>query len=153
MSSQPLFTFIETMATHGPYSYAYMPEVAVSGGGPGTDPAMHEYLRRLSMAGVDYNFLRAEIARRFPEQSFLIVHYGDHHPTATRKLLGFGQEADIEHVLRSGNPAAPVTYCRRRRALSATVPAERRLDVPYLPSVIWLPRACRFPMSTASACG
>jgi phosphoglycerol transferase MdoB-like AlkP superfamily enzyme len=32
-SSQPLFTFIETMATHGPYDYSYMPEITVSGGG------------------------------------------------------------------------------------------------------------------------
>ncbi len=138
ISSQPLFTFIETMATHGPYSYAYMPEVAVSGGGPGTDPAMHEYLRRLSMAGVDYNFLRAEIARRFPEQSFLIVHYGDHHPTATRTLLGFGQEADIEHVLRSGNPAALVTYYAvdAVRYQPPSLPSLETLDVPYLPSVI-----------------
>jgi phosphoglycerol transferase MdoB-like AlkP superfamily enzyme len=138
MSGQPLFTFIETMATHGPYSYAYMPEVAVSGGGPGTDPAMHEYLRRLSMAGVDYDFLRAEIARRFPEQSFLIVHYGDHHPTATRPLLGFGQEADIEHVLRSGNTAALVTYYAvdAVRYQPPPLPSLETLDVPYLPNVI-----------------
>jgi hypothetical protein len=28
--------------------------------------AVHEYLRRLSMARIDYNFLTAELARRFP---------------------------------------------------------------------------------------
>jgi hypothetical protein len=147
MSSQPLFTFIDTMATHGPYSYAYMPEVAVSGGGPGTDPAMHEYLRRLSMAGVDYDFLRAEIARRFPGQSFLIVHYGDHHPTATLPLLGFGQEADIEHVLRSGNTAALVTYYAvdAVRYRPPPLPSLETLDVPYLPNVILA--AAGFPLS------
>ena len=137
-SSQPLFTFIETMATHGPYSYSYMPEVAVSGGGPGTDPAMHEYLRRLSMAHLDYEFLRAEIARRFPDQSFLIIHYGDHQPTATRPLLGFGQKADIEQVLRSGNPAALVTYyvVDGVRYRPPPLPSLEVLDVPYLPSVM-----------------
>src|SRR5262249_25184193 len=109
-SNQPLFTFIETMATHGPYTYTYMPDVDIPGGGPGTDPDMHEYLRRLSMARIDYEFLRSELARRFPDQAFLIVHYGDHHPTATRTLLGFAKDADIEYVLRSGNPAALVTY-------------------------------------------
>ena len=102
-SSQPLFTFIETMATHGPYRYTYMPEVVVPGGGPGTDPAMHEYLRRLSMARIDYDFLRSELARRFPDQSFLLVDYGDHQPTATQTLLGFGKETDIEQVMRSGS--------------------------------------------------
>ena len=137
-SSQPLFTFIETMATHGPYSYSYMPEVAVLGGGPGTDPAMHEYLRRLSMAHMDYDFLRAEIARRFPGQSFLIIHYGDHQPTATRPLLGFSQEADIEQVLRIGNPAALLTYYAVDgvRYLPPPLPSLEILDVPYLPSVI-----------------
>ena len=59
-SSQPLFAYLETMATHGAYDYAYMPEVDVPGGGPGTDPEMHEYLRRLAMARMDY----AQFARR-----------------------------------------------------------------------------------------
>lgn len=137
-SSQPLFTFIETMATHGPYGYTYMPEVVISGGDPGTDPAMHEYLRRVSMARADYDFLRGELARRFPDQSFLIVHYGDHHPTATRMLLGFGKEADIEQVLRSGNPAALVTYYAvdAVRYRPPPLPNSETLDVPYLPNVI-----------------
>jgi len=137
-SSQPLFAFIETMATHGPYNYVYMPEVLVPGGGPGTDPAMHEYLRRLSTAHVDYEFLRAEIARRFPDQSFLVVHYGDHHPTATRPLLGFGPKADIEHVLRSGNATALVTYYAVDviRYLLPPLPSLETLDVAYLPALI-----------------
>lgn len=137
-SSQPIFAFIETMATHGPYNYTYMPEVVVSGGGPGTDPAMHEYLRRLSMARLDYEFLRSELAHRFPDQAFLIVHYGDHHPTATRTLLGFGDKADIEHVLRSGNPAALVTYYAvdSVRYQPPPLPGVETLDVPYLPDVI-----------------
>ena len=146
-SSQPLFTFIETMATHGPYRYTYMPEVIVPGGGPGTDPAMHEYLRRLSMARMDYDFLRSELARRFPDQSFLIVHYGDHQPTATRTLLGFGKETDIEQVMRSGNAAALVTYyvVDGVRYRPPPLPSADTIDVPYLPSVILV--AARLPLS------
>jgi sulfatase-like protein len=137
-SSQPLFTFIETMATHGPYSYTYMPEVEVAGGAPGTDPSMHEYLRRLSMARLDYEFLRSELAHRFPTEAFLIVHYGDHHPTATRTYLGFGEEADIEQVLLSGDPAALVTYYAvdSVRYQPPPLPSVETLDVPYLPTVI-----------------
>jgi hypothetical protein len=147
VSNQPLFTFIETMATHGPYSYTSMPEVDVPGGGPGTDPDMHEYLRRLSMAGMDYAFLRSELARRFPDQSFLIIHYGDHHPTVTRTLLGYGKEVDIEQVLRSGNPAALITYyvvdAVHYQALP--LPDLEILGVPYLGTIML--EAARLPLS------
>ena len=92
-SRQPLFAFVETMATHGPYDFALMPEVDVPGGGPGTDPEMHEYLRRLAMARMDYGFLRAELYRLFPDQQFLIIHYGDHQPMATWTLLGLSNDS------------------------------------------------------------
>lgn len=52
-SRQPLFTMVFTMATHSPYDTTYMPEEDVPGGGPGTDPEMNEYLRRLAMAQTD----------------------------------------------------------------------------------------------------
>ena len=137
-SSQPLFTFIETMATHGPYSYTYMPEVVVSGGGPGTDPDMHEYLRRLSMARMDYDFLRSELAHRFPDHQFLVVHYGDHHPSVIRKLLGFAEGATFEDVMRSGNAAALITYY----AVDAVhyrpplLPDLETIDVAYLGTIM-----------------
>src|SRR5262249_31606006 len=97
-SRQPLFTYILTMATHSPYDFVYMPEVDVPGGGPGTDPEMSEYLRRLAMARIDYDELRREIARRFPDERFLIVHYGDHHPIASRTLLDVSNTLDAEDV-------------------------------------------------------
>ncbi len=109
-SAKPLFLYIQTMATHGSYSYAYMPEVDVPGGGSGTHPDMHEYLRRLAMAAMDYAFLRKELVRRFPGRPFLIVHYGDHHPLATQTLLGYGEDASIEDIVQSGNAAALTTY-------------------------------------------
>ena len=146
-STQPLFTFIETMATHGPYSYTYMPEVVVSGGGPGTDPAMHEYLRRLSMARIDYDFFRSELARRFPGEPFLIVHYGDHQPVVTQALLGFAKDADIEQVVASGNAAALITYYAvdAINYQAPPMPSLETLDVPYLPSVMLA--SARLPLS------
>ncbi len=97
-SRQPLFTFIQTMSAHWPYDYAYAPEVDVPGGGPGTDKEMHEYLRRVAIAKLDYDYFLAELRRRFPQQRFLVVHYGDHHPMATRTLLGFKDETEAEDV-------------------------------------------------------
>jgi hypothetical protein len=45
-SRQPLFAYLETMATHGTYTFTYMPEVEVPGGGPSTHPEMHDPSQR-----------------------------------------------------------------------------------------------------------
>ena len=97
-SRKPLFTYIQTMMAHWPYDYPFMPEVEVQGGAPGTNPEMHEYLRRVSMAKMDFDYLASELKRRFPRERFLIVHYGDHHPVATRTLLGFDSDTEAEDV-------------------------------------------------------
>jgi hypothetical protein len=137
-SAQPLFLYIQTMAAHGPYDYAYSPEVSVAGGGPGTHPEMSEYLRRLALARTDYAHLRSELVRRFPGQPFLIVHYGDHQPTATQSLLGFDANASIEDIVASGNDAARMTYY----ALDAVryrpppLPSLDTLDVAYLGTML-----------------
>jgi len=146
-SSQPLFAFVETMATHGAYDYAYKPEIDVPGGGPGTHPEMHEYLRRLAMARMDYDFLRAELFRRFPGHQFLVVHYGDHQPTATWTLLGFRDGTTFEKVTQSANAAAFMTYYAidAVRYQPPALPALDSLDVPYLGTVIL--EAARLPLS------
>jgi hypothetical protein len=146
-SRQPLFVFIQTMATHGSYDWTFMPEVDVPGGGPGTDPEMHEFLRRLGIARMDYQHLRSELARRFPGRPFLIVHYGDHHPTATRKLLGFGEEASIEEIMRGQNPTRLLTYyaVEAINYVPPPLPEVDVLDIPYLGTVIL--EAARLPLS------
>jgi hypothetical protein len=148
-SSQPMFVFVETMATHGPYSYTYMPEIDVPGGGPGTTPGMHEYLRRLSMSRHDYGFLLSELDRRFPDERFLIVQYGDHQPLATLPLLGFRDDVTIEDVMQSGKEAALFTYyavdgVRYRPPPLPELPA---VDVPYLGTIML--DAARLPLSEA----
>ena len=137
-SSQPLFLFIETMATHGPYTYTYRPEVDMPGGGSGTAPEMHEYLRRLGMARQDYAFLKSEFERRFPGEAFLIVQYGDHQPFVTLPLLGLHQESTIEDVMRSGNEAALLTYYAVDgvRYRPQPLPQLDRLDIAYLGTVL-----------------
>ena len=98
-SRKPLFTFIQTMSAHWPYDYTYEPHVDVAGGGPGTDPEMSEYLRRVAIAKMDFEGLVAQLRERFPNEQFLIVHYGDHHPMATRTLLGYRDDTEAEDVL------------------------------------------------------
>jgi phosphoglycerol transferase MdoB-like AlkP superfamily enzyme len=137
-SRQPLFTMIFTIAAHWPYDTVYMPEVDVPGGGPGTDPEMSEYLRRLAMARIDYEDLLSDIARRFPGERFLIVRYGDHHPVATRSLLGIDTGLDAEDILLPPESPGFITYYAVEgiNYQSPSLPAVETLDVPYLPLVI-----------------
>ena len=69
-SRKPLFMFIQTMSAHWPYDFKYEPDVEVPGGGPGTNPEMDEYLRRLAMAKIDFDSLMSDLRRRFPLERF-----------------------------------------------------------------------------------
>ena len=120
-SERPLFTFISTMVAHQSYLHPFMPEVDVPGGGPGTPPQMHEYLRRLSMVRIDYDAFKADLARRFPNERFLILQYGDHQPVATRTLFRARQIAAVFRL----KPSSPITRSResittRRHCLKST---------------------------------
>jgi hypothetical protein len=139
------------MAAHWPYDITYMPEENVAGGGNGTHPEMHEYLRRVSMAKIDYDYLKAELARRFPNEPVVIVHYGDHQPTATRMLLGFNEETDAEDVVAQADSPAFITYY----AVDAinwqppALPAHEVVDIPYLGQILL--EAAGLPLSDAMA--
>ncbi|MGQ0673405.1 MAG: sulfatase-like hydrolase/transferase [Hyphomicrobium sp.] len=149
-SRQPLFTYVLTMATHGPYDRTYMPEVDVPGGGPGTNAEMHEYLRRLSMARADYDGFVADLKRRFPKERFLIVHYGDHHPTATRAYLGQGKVEHPQDVVLPRDSIGFLTYFAVQgiNHLPPPLPTVDVLDVPYLGTLVL--EAARLPLSDAA---
>ncbi len=146
---QPLFTFVQTMATHWPYSVKFSPEIEVAGGAPGTHPEMHEYLRRLAIARLDYNYLKAELQRRFPDQRFLIVHYGDHHPMATRTLLGFHERTEAEDVHLDIDSPGFLTYfvVDGLNYRPPDLPEQDVIDVPYLGTLIL--EAAGLPLSDA----
>lgn len=137
-SSKPLFTYIQTMSAHWPYDYAFAPEMKVSGGGPGTDSEMNEYLRRLSISKLDYDEMRAELVRRFPGEPILIVQYGDHQPLATRKLLGFQDETEAEEI-ESGLDSLGFLTFFSVDAINYKPPplgTPETVDVPYLGAIM-----------------
>ena len=137
-SDKPIFTFVQTMSAHWPYDVAFAPEETVAGGGPGTHPEMHEYLRRVSLAKRDYDHLASEIKRRLPNERVLIVQYGDHHPMSTRVLLGFNEDTEAEDVALDPNSAGFITYyaVNGHNYQVPPLPQQDALDVPYLGSVI-----------------
>lgn len=109
-SNAPLFTFIITSATHLPYTTTYEPDAKIPGGAPGTDPELNEYLRRLWLAKTDYEEFRANLARKYPNERFLIVQYGDHQPIATRTLLGFDRTLSAEDMKLTPESPGLLTY-------------------------------------------
>ncbi len=149
-SRQPLFTFILTSATHLPYNTPYEPEVKVPGGGPDSDPEMSEYLRRLAMAKMDYDAFRADLARRFPNERFLIIHYGDHQPVATRILLGFDGKLAAEDVKMTPESLGLLTYYRvdAINYEPPPLPDVDTLEVPYLGAVLL--HSAGLPLSDAN---
>jgi hypothetical protein len=137
-SRKPLFMFIQTMSAHWPYDYVFHPEVQVPGGGPGVDAEMSEYLRRVSMAKMDFDYLKAELVRRFPNERFLIVHYGDHQPMATRMLLGFNSDTEAEDVTLDPDSIGYLTYYAVQGVnyRVPTLPQLDTVDVPYLGTLV-----------------
>ena len=137
-SDRPLFIYIQTMASHGPYDRAYMPEEKVPGGGPGTSPEMSEYLRRAAMAERDGDFLMDEIKRRFPDEPILIVRYGDHQPSATRDLISGVWGDDSPDVGEGGAPGPYITFyaVAGKNYSLPPLPDYDPLDIAYLGTVM-----------------
>jgi hypothetical protein len=137
-SDQPLFSYVITMAAHGPYLKPYQPSVDVPGGGAGTHPEMHEYLRRLSMARMDLEDFKRELTTRFPGEQILLVQYGDHQPIATRHYLGFGGVRFAEDVAITKDSPGFITYYSVEGINfdMPRLPEVEVLDVPYLSTVL-----------------
>lgn len=147
-TNAPLFTFVETMAGHWPYDETYEPHLDVPGGGPGTHPEMHEVLRRLWLSRLDYHHLVGELERRFPEKRFLIVRYGDHHPMATRVLLGYKDGTEAEDVLVArGSIGYQTFFTINGIGFKPEFSSPDILDVPYLGTVLL--EAAGLPLSDA----
>jgi phosphoglycerol transferase MdoB-like AlkP superfamily enzyme len=149
-SRKPLFTFIETMAGHWPYDAPYEPDLNVPGGGPGTHPEMNEVLRRLWLSRLDYQHLLRELEHRFPSERFLIVRYGDHHPMATRVLLGYGNGTEAEDVLLGrGSIGFQTFFTINGVRFVPKISSPDILDVPYLGTVLM--ESAGLPLSDAHA--
>ena len=148
-SERPLFVYIQTMASHGPYDSAYMPEENVPGGGPGTSAEMSEYLRRAALAQRDGGFLMDEIKRRFPNEPILVVRYGDHQPSATRDIINDVWGDDSPDVGPDGSPGPFITFYAIQGSNLAVppLPAYDPLDIAYVGTVML--EAAGLPLSAA----
>jgi sulfatase-like protein len=139
-TTSPMFFFVYTTANHFPWDTAYRPELTPNWQNVGNDPEADEYIRRQSMSARDYVDFVADLKRKFPDDSFLIVRFGDHQPAISGRLFDpLLDDATISRRIQSYDPKYFTTYYAidavnfRPVNLSSALD---RLDAPYLPLVV-----------------
>ena len=136
----PLFLLVYTAQNHFPWTFRFRPDLAPDWRDPGNRPDVDEYLRRQHLSAVDYQAFAERLKKDFPEESFLIVRFGDHQPYFARNLIDPEQDDSIlARRVAAADPRFLMTYYAINtinftpRDLSSAL---NTLDAPYLPLVV-----------------
>jgi phosphoglycerol transferase MdoB-like AlkP superfamily enzyme len=139
-ANRPLFAFVYLAANHFPWSTKFRPELLPSWHAPGNAPAVDEYLRRQALSAEHYGNFVAELKKKFPDQPFLIVRYGDHQPEFSSNLLDPGlDEASVARKFDTYDPSYFTTYYAIDAVNFQPVKSTAMMDAvdaPYLPLVV-----------------
>ena len=107
----PMFVFVYLAQNHYPWDYRWRPDLLPEWKDLGNTPLVDEYLRRQALSERDYASLIDHLKRDFPEESFLLVRYGDHQPDFASFILEPSlDEAGIAQRLSSYDPRYFTTY-------------------------------------------
>ena len=92
------------------------------------------------MTAKDYREFTARLKRDYPDQSFLVLRFGDHQPAISQKLLepGIDQKSLAKRLMAADPRYFSTYYAHRRHQLSAPnlSSALETLDAAYLPLVL-----------------
>ena len=139
-ATAPVFVFVSLAANHFPWDYRYRPELTPGWMGLGNTDKVDEYVRRQTMSAHDYAGFRARLARDFPEESFLLVRFGDHQPEFTEHIMEPElDESAVARRIAAYDPRYFTTYYAIDTVNFAPVDLSSALDTleaPYLPLVI-----------------
>jgi phosphoglycerol transferase MdoB-like AlkP superfamily enzyme len=87
-SQSPVFMFVYLTANHFPWTDVYRPDLTPAGWTPpGNTAEVDEYIRRQAMTANEYREFTARLKRDYPDESFLVLRFGDHQPAISQKLL------------------------------------------------------------------
>ena len=136
----PMFIFVYLAANHFPWDTRFRPDLASQWRDLNNPPRINEYLRRQTLSAQDYKGFLAELKRKFPEESFLLVRYGDHQPDFSADILdpSLDSNAIAERLMRF-DPKYYTTYYAIDAVNFKPVDlssAAGTLDGPYLPLVV-----------------
>ena len=136
----PVFMFLYLTANHFPWTDVYKPELTPGWTPPGNTAEVDEYIRRQTATAHDYGEFVARLKRDYPDESFLIVRFGDHQPAISQKLIEPGiDRAHLARRLMAADRRFFSTYYAidavnfQPKDLSSALD---KLDAAYLPIVI-----------------
>ncbi len=135
----PMFVFVYLAQNHYPWDYRWRPDLLPEWKDLGNTPLVDEYLRRQALSQRDYADLIGHLKRDFPDESFLLVRYGDHQPDFASFILEPSlDEAGIAQRLTSYDPRYFTAYYAidaiNYRPVNLSSALET-IEGPYLPLV------------------
>jgi phosphoglycerol transferase MdoB-like AlkP superfamily enzyme len=137
----PVFMFVYLTANHFPWWNVYRPDLTPAGWTPpGNTAEVDEYIRRQAMTANDYREFTERLKRDYPDESFLVLRFGDHQPAISQKLIepGIDQARLAKHLI-AADPRYYSTYYAidginyQPRNLSSAL---ETLDAAYIPLVL-----------------
>ncbi|MDP3075086.1 sulfatase-like hydrolase/transferase [Bradyrhizobium sp.] len=139
-SQSPIFMFVYLTANHFPWTSVYRPDLTPDWTPPGNTAEIDEYIRRQRMTAKDYSDFTARLARDYPDQSFMVLRFGDHQPAISQKMLEPGIDRKVlAQRLMAADPRYFSTYYALD-GINFSPPdlssALETLDAAYLPIVI-----------------
>lgn len=136
----PMFIFVYLAANHFPWDYRYRPDLLPQWKDLGNVPPVDEYLRRQAMSAKDYSEFLARLKRQFPNDSFLLVRFGDHQPDFAANIIDPTlDENGVARALMAYDPRYFTTYYAIDAINFKPVEVSSALDTlegPYLPLVV-----------------
>ena len=136
----PMFVFVYLAANHFPWNHRYRPDLMPQWKDLGNVAPVDEYLRRQAMSVEDYAHFLARLKRQFPNDSFLLVRFGDHQPDFSASLIDPTLDnAGIAQRLMAYDPRYFTTYYAIDAVNFKLVDISSALDTvegPYLPLIV-----------------
>ena len=153
-SQSPVFMFVYLTANHFPWTDVYRPDLTPAGWTPpGNAAEVDEYIRRQAMTSNSYREFTERLKREYPDESFLVLRFGDHQPAISQKLLEPGIEQKLlAKRLMATDPRYYSTYYAIDGINYSPVnlsSALETLDAAYLPLV--LQEAAGLPLDASFA--
>ena len=139
-----MFVYVYLESNHLPWDpdHPFRPDLTPSQWkAPGNDDnsEVDEYLRRQAMSARDYAQFLTQLKSEFPNDSFLLVRYGDHQPYFSTEIIEPDlPSADIQRRLMTHDPRYFTTYYAIDAVNFKPVDVSSALDTlegPYLPLV------------------